>query len=131
VDHLKDYLKDGATPPTPFEFLMYSIQENPMVYEIANKAFAFFLREPVTFFTKEAKIVVGDLQEELKKAQSLEDLRCITNENFFDFQNTVRRALGEKPAKPPEPFDPDEDPRIRRIKEKARERDRIKKKQGV
>jgi hypothetical protein len=34
--------------------------------------------------------------------------------------------MGDKPAKPPEPFDPDEDPRVRRIKEKARERDRIK-----
>jgi hypothetical protein len=34
--------------------------------------------------------------------------------------------MGEKAVKPPEPFNPNEDPRIRRIKEKARERDRIK-----
>ena len=38
--------------------------------------------------------------------------------------------MGDKPVKPPEPINPDEDPRIRRIKEKARERDRIKAKQG-
>ena len=50
--------------------------------------------------------------------------------NYFDFQNSIRRACGDKPVKPPEPFDPDEDPRIRRIKEKARERDRIKARQG-
>ena len=42
----------------------------------------------------------------------------------------IRESLGEKPAKPPEPINPNEDPRIRRIKEKARERDRIKAKQS-
>jgi hypothetical protein len=39
-------------------------------------------------------------------------------------------AVGEKPQKPPEPVDPDEDPRITRMKAKARERDRIKAKKG-
>jgi hypothetical protein len=43
----------------------------------------------------------------------------------------LRIAMGDKPEKEPEPFNPNEDPRIRRIKEKARERDRIKKKKGV
>jgi hypothetical protein len=38
----------------------------------------------------------------------------------------LRESLGEKTVAPPVPVDPDEDPRIRRIKEKARERDRIK-----
>jgi hypothetical protein len=38
----------------------------------------------------------------------------------------VRESTGDKPKSPPEPDDPNEDPRIRRIKEKARERDRIK-----
>jgi hypothetical protein len=33
-------------------------------------------------------------------------------------------------VKPPEPVNPNEDPRIARIKAKARERDRIKAKQG-
>jgi hypothetical protein len=41
----------------------------------------------------------------------------------------VREACGDKPVAPPEPEDPNEDPRIRRIKERARERDRIKAKQ--
>jgi hypothetical protein len=50
----------------------------------------------------------------------------IEEKNFFDFQNMIRRAMGDKPLTAPEPYDPDEDPRIRRIKEKARERDRIK-----
>jgi hypothetical protein len=38
----------------------------------------------------------------------------------------IREGMGNKPVEPPEPVNPDEDPRIRRIKEKARERDRIK-----
>jgi hypothetical protein len=42
----------------------------------------------------------------------------------------IREGMGDKPVKPPEPIDPNEDPRIRRIKELARKRDRIKAKQG-
>jgi hypothetical protein len=38
--------------------------------------------------------------------------------------------MGDKPVKPPEPIDPDEDPRVRRIKELARERDRVKARHG-
>jgi hypothetical protein len=38
--------------------------------------------------------------------------------------------MGDKPVKPPEPVNPDEDPRIKAIKEKARARDRIKAKQA-
>jgi hypothetical protein len=34
--------------------------------------------------------------------------------------------MGDKPVSPPEPIDSNEDPRIRRIKELARKRDRIK-----
>jgi hypothetical protein len=34
--------------------------------------------------------------------------------------------MGDKPVKPPEPIDPDEDPRIAEIKRRARERDRKK-----
>jgi hypothetical protein len=43
----------------------------------------------------------------------------------------VRIVCGDKVEKPPEPIDPDEDPRVRRIKEMARKRDRIKAKKGV
>jgi hypothetical protein len=42
----------------------------------------------------------------------------------------IREGMGDKPAKPPEPLNPNEDPRVTRIKELARKRDRIKAKQG-
>jgi hypothetical protein len=38
--------------------------------------------------------------------------------------------LGEKKVSPPEPVNPNEDPRVTRIKEKARERDRLKAKRA-
>ena len=131
ADQLKEHLKEGAVPPTPFQFLMYSVAQNPLVNTIAKEAFKFFIHEPVTFLDRDGKIIIGDLESELTKAETINDLRCLSEENFFEFQNALRMAMGEKPQKPPEPIDPNEDPRIRRIKEKARERDRIKKKKGV
>jgi hypothetical protein len=50
----------------------------------------------------------------------------LEEQDFFDFQNMIREALGEKAVARPEPENPNEDPRITRIKAKARERDRIK-----
>jgi hypothetical protein len=38
--------------------------------------------------------------------------------------------MGDKPAKPPEPPNPNEDPRVTEIKRRARERDRIKARQN-
>jgi hypothetical protein len=46
--------------------------------------------------------------------------------NYFSFQNAIRRAAGLPEVKPLPPIDPNEDPRIRKMKEKIRERDRIK-----
>ena len=42
----------------------------------------------------------------------------------------IREAVGEKQEEPPEPINPNEDPRITAIKAKAKERDRIKAKQN-
>ena len=51
----------------------------------------------------------------------------IGEDEYFEFQNMVREVLGEQAIDPP---NPNEDPRIKRIKAKARYRDRIKAKQG-
>jgi hypothetical protein len=64
------------------------------------------------------------------KIDSVDKLITITEEEYFDFQNIIREVCGDKPIKPPEPSDPDEDPRIAAIKAKARERDRIKARQS-
>lgn len=51
----------------------------------------------------------------------------IGEDEYFDFQNMIRTCLGEDTISPP---NPNEDPRIKRIKAKARYRDKIKAKQG-
>jgi hypothetical protein len=59
--------------------------------------------------------VVGNIQEILKTAQSIEDLVMIKEEEFFDFQNAIRVCLGKKEVEKP---DPDIDPRVAEIKRK-------------
>jgi hypothetical protein len=68
-------------------------------------------------------IIIGDLENETLKIKSVNDFRILNSDNFFDFQNAIRRALGDKPVEAPKE---NEDPRIKRMKAKARYRDRVK-----
>ena len=38
----------------------------------------------------------------------------------------IRKSIGQQAQKEPPPFDPTEDPRVRKMKQKMRERDRLK-----
>jgi hypothetical protein len=78
---------------------------------------------------EDKRILIGEFTEESIKTVSLTDLRFLTEENYFNFQNAVRVVCDQKELKPPIPDDPNEDPRVTAIKRKARERDRIKAKQ--
>ena len=122
---------EPLTAPTPLEFLLTTSYHNKEIEKIAKDAFYFFIKEPITFLYDKKEILIGDLEEIVKNASSLEDLKkmiTITEEEYFDFQNAIREALGEKKVEPP---DPDEDPRVKRIKAKARYRDKIKAKKGI
>ena len=130
-DELKGKIKDGEKYPSPYEFLLINAYYNKQFLQIAKDAFQFFTHTEITFLFEQKKILIGNVEEAVKSAKSIEDLIFLEEEEYFDFQNVVRISMGYKPEKPPEPFDPNEDPRIRRIKEKARERDRIKAKKGV
>lgn len=121
-DQLKGVIKEGEPIPSPFYFLLLNIYQHEEVAKVATEAFEFFTHSSVTFIPEQGLIILGKDQE---------NQYTLTEDDFFNFQNSIRIASGLTPAKPPEPIDPDEDPRIRRIKEKARERDRIKAKQGV
>lgn len=112
---------------TPLEYLLNSSFNNKQVEALSIKAFEFFIHEPVTFIYEEKKILVGDLKKILERAQSLDDLRFLTSENFFDFQNLIRNAVGEDSIEPP---DPNENLKIKRMKAKARYRDKIKAKKN-
>ena len=119
-DELKGKIPEGEEFPTPLEFLIVHCQFVDGYANLAQGAFKFFCGCDINF----------DFENKAILLSSQDGQGCLNESNYFDFQNFIRRACGDKPVKPPEPFDPDEDPRIRRIKEKARERDRIKAKQG-
>ena len=129
-DELKDKIKAGEQMPTPFEYLILNCQYVGGFSTILRGAFQFFCKTDIGFLFEEKKIIIGNVEELVQTITDVSEIKYLTEEDFFDFQNIVREACGDKPITPPEPDDPNEDPRIRRIKEKARERDRIKAKQS-
>lgn len=118
---------DGPIP-TPWLFLLGSAYEDKEFENTICEAFRFFLHEEITILYENQVIVLGNLEEELTKVSSAEELRIIDEEEFFNLQNTVRTSLGIAPVEKP---DPDESPRIKRMKAKARLRDRVKAKKGM
>ena len=124
-DEVKGKLQEGEPTPTPFEYLLINCAYANGFFVLLQGAFALFCRSKVKFDLGSKKLWFCDLEDKE------ENWRLLEEEEFFDFQNKVRVVMGDKPVPPPLPEDPNEDPRIRRIKEKARERDRIKAKQGT
>lgn len=118
---------DGPIP-TPWLFLLGSAYEDKEFENTIREAFRFFLHEEITILYENQVIVLGNLEEELTKVNNAEELRIIDEEEFFNLQNTVRTSLGIAPVEKP---DPDESPRIKRMKAKARLRDRVKAKKGM
>ena len=114
--------------PTPMEFMLNNSYHNKQYDELCKGAFKFFIHEEVTFLYEQKVIVVGNIQEILKTAQSLEDLIMIKEEEFFDFQNAIRACIGKKEVEKP---DPDIDPRVAEIKRKQRRAQRLKAKQAA
>ena len=113
--------------PTPIEFLLNNSYHSKEYEFLAKQAFEFFLKDKVNFLYEEKMIVVGDLKEILPKLQSLDQLVTIKESEFFDFQNIIRQAANQDAVEPP---NPNEHPRIKAMKAKARYRDKIKAKQN-
>ena len=127
-EEIDDLFKDKKESiPTPLEFILINSYHNKEFCEIIKKGFEFFTREKIEFIYEKKLILFGGF-EGLKYVTDISQLRYLSEENFFDFQNAIRKCLGLKAAEMP---DPDEDPRIRRIKAKARYRDKIKAKKGL
>ena len=122
-EEIGDRLPAGEDCPTPFEYLLAHCQYTQGFLDIIKGAFQFFCKAESAYLFEERSIVL--LTEEKQRSF------LITFDNFFDFQNAIRSAVGDKEVVPPEPPDPNEDPRVRAIKEKARMRDRIKAKQNA
>lgn len=119
--------KDISQVPTPYEFLLANCYHNKDFLEICKNAFKFFTNEEFTPLFQLGIFIVGNLEEEVSKAKKAEDLIQFGKDDYFDFQNEIRMVLGIKPVEPP---NPNEHPKIRAMKAKARYRDKIKAKQG-
>ena len=113
--------------PTPLEFLLNNAFHNKQYESQCKEAFKFFIHDEVTFLYDQKLIVVGNLEKVIQEATSIEDLILIREEDFFDFQNLIRESIGKKSVEPP---NPNEHPRIKEMKRKARYRDKIKAKQA-
>ena len=114
---------DLANMLSPFETLFTNAYNNEEMRQLTNDAFFFFIHEPIMLLYEQKKIIIGDIEKVLKKIEKIDDLKIIDDSNFFNFQNEVRAMLGEKKIDPP---NPNEDPRLKRMKAKARYRDRVK-----
>ena len=135
-DELSEKNKEQQLPsgeqqkiPTPFEFLLINSYYHAEFQEVVKLAFEFFIHQKVSFYFEEKKIIIGDLKKLITEIKSVDNLVFLTEEEYFDFQNMIRVACGDTPIKPPEPYNPNEDPRIAEIKARARRRDRIKARQ--
>ena len=120
--------KDLSSFPTPIEFMLSNCYNSKEFEFLCKQAFKFFLKTDVDFLYEQKLIVIGSLQEILKNIQSLDQLITISENEFFSFQNCIRLAINQKPVEAP---NPDEHPRIKAMKAKARYRDKIKAKQNA
>ena len=120
--------KDMGDLLTPMEYLLNSCYNNKEYETIAKMAFEFFLKTKVDFLYEQKLIIIGSLEEVLKNISQINEIIAITEEEFFDFQNLIRIASGQKAIEPP---NKDEDPRVKAIKAKARYRDKLKAKQNA
>ena len=123
-----DQQGNPIVPPTVLEYFLINSMYNKVFEKQFIKSFELFLHEPVSLLYELQSIIIGDLEKETLRVKNPADYRILNKDNFFDFQNAIRSALGEKPVEPPRE---NEDPRIKRMKAKARYRDRIKAKKGI
>ena len=116
-DEVKEKIPEGKNLPSPFEFLMAHCQYIEGYEPLVCAAFNFFCRVIPIFNYEDNLIILGNT--------------ILSEANYFDFQNVIRESIGDKPVSPYVPPDPDEDPRITRIKELAKQREKIKAKQNA
>ena len=125
-----DFVEKGANiedVPTPYEYLFTSCYHNEDFLKIFKKAFKFFTKEEITPLFQIGIFLIGDLETQLTKSKSIDDLVKFDEKDYFEFQNKIREITGMSVIEPP---NPNEHPKIKAMKAKARYRDRIKAKKN-
>ena len=120
--------KDLSSFPTPIEFMLNNCYHNQDYERVCKQAFQFFLKTEVDFLYEKKIIIIGSLEKILQNLESVNQLITISEEEFFDFQNLIRLATNQKAIDPP---NPNEHPKIKAMKAKARYRDKVKAKQNA
>ena len=120
--------KDITSFPTPLEFMFNNCYNSKEYEMLTKKAFAFFLKEEVDFLYDQKVIIIGSLKEILKTVTDINEIIMITEDEFFAFQNLIRLATNQKKIETP---NPNEHPKIKAMKAKARYRDKVKAKQNA
>lgn len=114
--------------PTPFIYLLLTYHAEESVRETILRGFEKFIHEPVAILPELEVVVIGIEEEKIDPDVDLVNPRLITEENYFDFQNMIREIMGMDKVEPP---DPNEDPRVARIKAKTRYREKVKAKKNM
>ena len=115
---------EGINIPTPFQYLLMNYYQDEEMRKKIHEAFEKFVHEPVTIVPEIEMLLIGKSEEELDPDVDLDNPRLLTAENFFDFQNAIRMVMGDELVEPPEPEDPNLDPRIKRYKAKVKASER-------
>lgn len=115
--------QDLETMPTPLGYLFELAATDERLKQIIIEGFTFFIHEPVTMLSDQQVIIIGDLKQILPTISSVEELKIIKEDNYFEFQNLLRQAIGTKEI---EPYNPNENPKVKYFKAKARLRDKVK-----
>ena len=118
----------SITTPNPFTYLLINYHAEEKTRPIILRGFEKFLHEPVTIVPELEIVVIGVKEEDLNPDKDLINPRLITKDNFFEFQNAIRSIIGMEEVEPP---DPNEDPRVARIKAKSRYREKVKAKKNM
>lgn len=124
----KKIMDSSFDVPTPLEYILINSYNNKEFEKMALLAFQFFIKQPVTFIYEKKAILIGDLKEKITNKVPLNAYVFIEEDEYFDLQNLVREAVGTKTVERP---NPNEHPRIKQMKAKARYRDKIKAEKGI
>ena len=113
--------------PNPFTYLLLTYYTEEDKQPLLLRGFEHLLHEPVTILPELEVVVIGVDEENLDPDVHLVEPRILNSENYFEFQNLVRDVMGLNRVEPP---DPNEDPRVARIKAKSRYREKVKAKKN-
>ena len=105
--------------PTPFQYLLIVYYQDDELKKKIHSAFELFVHEPVTIVPEIPMVLIGKSEDELDPDVDLENPRLLNEDNYFDFQNMIRKVMGDKIVEKPKEEEI-LDPRILRWKAKVR-----------